>query len=62
MEQEFVDSLTPVQRKVYFLCLRGGMSLSAYARQNGLGIYICSRHEGCNQKKFKKVFGGTRSF
>jgi hypothetical protein len=62
MEQEFVDSLTPVQRKVYFLCLRGGMSLSAYAKQNGLGLTSVRDTRDAIRKKFKKVFGGTRSF
>ena len=60
LEEEFVNSLTPAQHDVYLNCLCGGMSLLAYAKQEGLSFSTVKDTRDAIRKKFKKIFGSTR--
>lgn len=60
LEEEFTNSLTPIQYDVYIKCLCGGMSLLAYAKHNELAFSTVKDIRDAIRKKFKKIFEGTR--
>ncbi len=58
-EEEFRKLLTPKQRAVYDACMRGGVSVRAYAKERGLSPKTVSGTVAAIREKFRKYSGDT---